>query len=518
VLVGSDGMTRVFDFGIAKAASRMQHTADGQVKGKLRYMAPEHLAGQSHSPTVDLYAVGAMLHEMLDGRKFRHDAEDQVQLYHQVMTGKVPTVQSEVPRELDELRLALLQPDAKKRPQTADAALLMLKRWPGYSEMRVELGMICGMMTGIVRPRTGPMITGGMMPSSPSAPNAAPPISGTASTADLRGDAPPSALTTDRAPLPTEVLDPEVLRAQRHPKSEPTVAMNGQVSTGPHGAEPAHVDARDLEPTHSSIVGPASDPGPWGSTPQSDATISRILVPSIDEPRRSRGWVALLAGAAALALLAGGGTAWLLASERDADDDARVLAVEPKPAPSSGSSTATEAPLVAGPTLSPVATKSAPVEVAAPGAVADPSAIESEPAATPIEPATPAVVPTAPADVAPSPASTPASPAATKPTSTTKKPGASKPSVTPSKPEPAPTGAPVSVHFRLEGGLEYAEVKIGGVLMKIEKRFQSRVASGKHTVSWRVRDGKWKSSKLMLDPGAEWKIWVGSSGVRAEKL
>jgi serine/threonine protein kinase len=45
VLVGLDGVARVLDFGVAKAAGRVQTTGDGQVKGKLSYMPPEQIAG-----------------------------------------------------------------------------------------------------------------------------------------------------------------------------------------------------------------------------------------------------------------------------------------------------------------------------------------------------------------------------------------------------------------------------------------------------------------------------------------
>jgi serine/threonine protein kinase len=45
VLVGTDGVARVLDFGVAKAAGRMQTTREGQIKGKLSYMPPEQLRG-----------------------------------------------------------------------------------------------------------------------------------------------------------------------------------------------------------------------------------------------------------------------------------------------------------------------------------------------------------------------------------------------------------------------------------------------------------------------------------------
>ena len=43
VLVGTDGVPRVLDFGVAKAAGRVQTTREGQIKGKLSYMPPEQL-------------------------------------------------------------------------------------------------------------------------------------------------------------------------------------------------------------------------------------------------------------------------------------------------------------------------------------------------------------------------------------------------------------------------------------------------------------------------------------------
>ena len=47
VLVGEDGVARVFDFGIAKAATNTQETRDGVIKGKVTYMAPEQVRGDA---------------------------------------------------------------------------------------------------------------------------------------------------------------------------------------------------------------------------------------------------------------------------------------------------------------------------------------------------------------------------------------------------------------------------------------------------------------------------------------
>ena len=74
VLVGTDGVARVVDFGVAKAAGRMQTTREGQVKGKAAYMAPEQLRGGAVDRRTDVYAASVVLWEMLTGeRLFRSD-------------------------------------------------------------------------------------------------------------------------------------------------------------------------------------------------------------------------------------------------------------------------------------------------------------------------------------------------------------------------------------------------------------------------------------------------------------
>jgi len=75
VLVGEDGMARILDFGVAKAASRLHETQDGQLKGKLAYMAPEQIDGEV-TELCDVYAAGIVLWEALTGQYlFRANTE-----------------------------------------------------------------------------------------------------------------------------------------------------------------------------------------------------------------------------------------------------------------------------------------------------------------------------------------------------------------------------------------------------------------------------------------------------------
>ncbi|MEE9217279.1 MAG: protein kinase, partial [Anaerolineales bacterium] len=66
VLVQSDGMAKLVDFGIARSmASRM--TSEGQIAGTVYYLAPELALGQDFDGRADLYALGVMLYELSVG-------------------------------------------------------------------------------------------------------------------------------------------------------------------------------------------------------------------------------------------------------------------------------------------------------------------------------------------------------------------------------------------------------------------------------------------------------------------
>jgi serine/threonine protein kinase len=138
VMVTTAGEVKLMDFGIARFAT--EETQGIFVKGKLQYMPPEQLRMETRKPTIDLFAVGAILHELIDGRRFRGKI-DQARLFGMVLQGEVPVLQTteEVPIELDELRLGLLEADEDRRIQSAKEALQLLQRWPGYRHAALEL-------------------------------------------------------------------------------------------------------------------------------------------------------------------------------------------------------------------------------------------------------------------------------------------------------------------------------------------------------------------------------------------
>ncbi|HEY4119130.1 MAG TPA: serine/threonine-protein kinase, partial [Byssovorax sp.] len=87
IIVGVDGVPRVLDFGVAKARVRIQTTQEGQVKGKLAYMAPEQLSGDVTVRT-DVYAAGIVLWELLTGERL-FPAETEMQLLDRILHGTI---------------------------------------------------------------------------------------------------------------------------------------------------------------------------------------------------------------------------------------------------------------------------------------------------------------------------------------------------------------------------------------------------------------------------------------------
>jgi serine/threonine-protein kinase len=96
ILVGADGVSRLLDFGVAKAVGRMQTTRGGQIKGKLSYMPPEQLQGEPVDASADIYASAVVLWETLTGIPLFAGDTDAIVL-GKVISGKVPPVAGLVP-------------------------------------------------------------------------------------------------------------------------------------------------------------------------------------------------------------------------------------------------------------------------------------------------------------------------------------------------------------------------------------------------------------------------------------
>lgn len=69
LLIGLDGVVRVSDFGVARAAQRATRTKTGQFKGKLAYCSPEQATGLPLDHRSDVFALGIVAWELLSGQR-----------------------------------------------------------------------------------------------------------------------------------------------------------------------------------------------------------------------------------------------------------------------------------------------------------------------------------------------------------------------------------------------------------------------------------------------------------------
>lgn len=123
ILVGTDGVPRILDFGVAKAAQRLQTTAEGQVKGKVAYMAPEQIRQAAVSRTTDVYAMGVVLWETIAGRRL-FQSDNPANLMIKVLEGPLEAPSAfrlDCPPELDAVVFSALNRDVSRRYPTARA-------------------------------------------------------------------------------------------------------------------------------------------------------------------------------------------------------------------------------------------------------------------------------------------------------------------------------------------------------------------------------------------------------------
>ena len=129
VIVGVDGVARVLDFGIAKAADQVHLTREGELKGKLVYMAPEQLLGEPLTRRTDIFSAAVVLWECLAGQRlFESDSQSALLARARMQKVDPPSEFSpEVPPQLDEIVLKGLMLQQSARWSTAREMALALE-------------------------------------------------------------------------------------------------------------------------------------------------------------------------------------------------------------------------------------------------------------------------------------------------------------------------------------------------------------------------------------------------------
>jgi serine/threonine protein kinase len=169
VVVGVDGVSRLLDFGIAKAAYRIVETQSGSLKGKIAYMAPEAARGEELDRRADIFAAGAVLYEAVTGQRL-FEGENELDTLRRVSEAHfvAPSIVAPgLPLALDGVIARALAPLREQRFPTAAAFLEALEHavHPAHPrEVQACLERLCGARIATRRAELRSLVEGSSEP------------------------------------------------------------------------------------------------------------------------------------------------------------------------------------------------------------------------------------------------------------------------------------------------------------------------------------------------------------------
>lgn len=129
ILISEDGMIKVTDFGIAKAANSNTVTSMATAIGSVHYISPEQAKGRFCDEKSDIYSLGITMYEMVTGKvPFDHENGVTIALMH-LQNDIVPPseIKEGIPDSLEKIILKCVMKKPEERYQTAEELIEDLK-------------------------------------------------------------------------------------------------------------------------------------------------------------------------------------------------------------------------------------------------------------------------------------------------------------------------------------------------------------------------------------------------------
>ncbi|WP_165067000.1 serine/threonine-protein kinase [Paludisphaera rhizosphaerae] len=145
LMVTKEGRIKLTDFGIAKDLDRTALTLPGRTLGTAAYMAPEQIRGTpAVSHKTDLYALGALLYQMLVGQPPFSGATAMMLMHcHLNETPPRPSAKvQEIPKALDNVVVSLMAKAPADRPWDAEAVAVILRDLRDKDEKKEKVAMV----------------------------------------------------------------------------------------------------------------------------------------------------------------------------------------------------------------------------------------------------------------------------------------------------------------------------------------------------------------------------------------
>ena len=166
ILVREDGLVKLTDFGIARAADASGHTHAGVLLGTPSYISPEQALGRPATGASDLYALGVVGHEMLCGAK-PFDKPTPIATAMSHIYEAPPPLPEDAPEALTCVIEELLAKDPADRPANARAVAIRL----GLADHEI-MGLALGLAQAVYGEsplEKDPVLEGSPMPEEPPA-------------------------------------------------------------------------------------------------------------------------------------------------------------------------------------------------------------------------------------------------------------------------------------------------------------------------------------------------------------
>jgi serine/threonine protein kinase/Flp pilus assembly protein TadD len=139
IMLRSDGVVKVLDFGLAKlTASGNSEIESGLIMGTTAYMSPEQARGETVDARSDVWSLAVVIYEMIQGR-VPFTGETHRQVVNEILQKEPPAMDSAVPDELKQIVLKALSKDRTMRYDDASTMANDLKSLQEELEVRARL-------------------------------------------------------------------------------------------------------------------------------------------------------------------------------------------------------------------------------------------------------------------------------------------------------------------------------------------------------------------------------------------
>ncbi|MBN1770196.1 MAG: protein kinase [Deltaproteobacteria bacterium] len=280
VLISFEGEVKLIDFGIARAGS--QHSEQGALKGKIRYMSPEQCRGWKLDPRTDIYSLGIVLWEALTGRNL-YDQDQPIEVLGAVLEHATPrpsSLRPSVPEALDLIAMRALEKDPAARFQRAEELAQAIdlfvaeQRMLANEQVLGELVSTRFASTLVISIRDEAPVPSSQRPARTvrAVPGAT--TGGSARAADTgRDDATVAEVPSIQAPRSASAFEIAPTMAETPGTPPPSATpLPPRVTTSPSAVAPS-TSVLVAEPLRKPSTGDSSDPRPVASVPVTAARV-----------------------------------------------------------------------------------------------------------------------------------------------------------------------------------------------------------------------------------------------------